>query len=153
MISVHEWLFMIFRSELVLAFQTPPADGRFWLEGVEYRTPDDNYLTAFYDRLIGTADRLIGIRIHPATEIADALLGRVRATPYLHLGPGYIDVFLTGTAVPDSDTTSDQAFGGQIFTSRAGDLAVSVDLGNLCTSRADLEAIRGADAKWMPLDT
>src|SRR5688500_13926796 len=114
MTSPQKCLFVIFRSELTLSFHVPPATQVFWLDGAEYRAPDGNYLTAFYDRIVDAAERLIGIRIHPVTELGDALLEPVVDAPYLRPDDGFVDVFLTGSAVPDAESTGDQAFGGQI---------------------------------------
>ena len=153
MTSPHKWLIVIFRSELALSFHVPPATRVFWLDGVEFRAPDDNYLTAFYDRIVDAVERLIGIRIHPLTELGEALLRPIVDAPYLRPGDGFVDVFLTGSAVPDAESTTDQAFGGQIFTSAEGDLAVSIDLEHFCTSPQDLDALREAKAHWVHLDS
>lgn len=151
MTSPHKWLFVIFGSELALSFDAPPSTRVFWLDGVEYRAPDDNYLTAFYDRIVDSGKRLIGIRIHPAVESGDSLVTRVVDAPYLRRGDGFVDVFMTGSAVPDAEVIADQAFGGQIFTTAEGDFAVSIDLEHFCTSPKDLEALRGAKAHWVHL--
>jgi hypothetical protein len=151
MTSPHKWLFVIFRSELALSFDVPPATRVFCLDGVEYRAPDDNYLTAFYDRIVDAAKRLVGIRIHPVVELGDALVTRVVDAPYLRSGDGFVDVFLTGSAVPDAEVIADQAFGGQIFTTSEGDLAVSIALEDFCTSPQDLDALRRAKAHWVHL--
>lgn len=151
--SGTEWLFLMLGSELSLALAPPPRTGRFRVGDAEYRAPDDNYLTAFYDRLVDSDDRLVGIRIHPATEPAEELIQRVRPARYLLVGPGYIDIFLSGPAVPDAESTSDQAFGGQVFLSDRGDIAISVDVHHLCASPEDIDAIRGARATRVALDT
>ncbi len=148
-----EWLYLVFGPELSLALHPSSPTGRFRLGGVEYRAPDDNYLTAFYDRLVDPADRLIGIRIHPVASAAEMLIGRLTALPYLYLGAGYIDVFLTGSAVPDAESTGDQAFGGQVFTSIGGDVAISLDVHHFCASPDDLSALRQAQARWVDLET
>lgn len=151
--SGAEWLFLILGSELSLALALPPRNGRFRVENAEYRAPDDNYLTAFYDRLVDSDDRLIGIRIHPATAPARELIRRVRPARYLFVGSGYIDVFLSGPAVPDAESTSDQAFGGQVLLSERGEIAISIDVHYFCASPEDMDAVRGARATWVTLDT
>lgn len=148
----EEWLVLVLGGELSLALVPKTLTGSFRIADVEYRSPDDNFLTAFYDRLVDDAGRLIGIRVNPTTSVAEELLGSVPPQPYLHRGEGYVDIFLTVSAVPDAESTGDQAFGGQVFSSSKGDVALSLDVNYFCASEDDYSAIRSAKARWVELD-
>lgn len=148
----EEWLIIVLAAELSLALVPKDEAGHFRVAGVEFRSPDDNFLTAFYDRLVDGADRLVGIRVNPTTGVAAELLGSVPPRSYLQVGEGYVDIFLGGGAVPGAESTGDQAFGGQVFSSSAGDVALSLDVNFLCASGADYSAIRSAKARWIDVE-
>ncbi len=146
--SNPRWLVVLFREELTLAVSESTVSGRFFVDEVEYSSPDENFLTAFYDRLVDARQELGGIRIHPATDVATELLGTLQARAYLGIYEGYYDLYLSARGRRDIECMGDQAFGGQVFSSANGDIALSLDLDGLCSSVEDLRAIRAAQAVW-----
>lgn len=82
MIPPGEMLLLVLRTDLLLAYQTD-SRSTFRVGEVEFRAPDDNYLTAFYDRVVDSSGRLIAIRVHPVTEFSEALLEEELRLSYL----------------------------------------------------------------------
>jgi hypothetical protein len=147
-----DWLLVLFRDELSLALVENVSSGRFRSDGIDYVSPDENFLTAFYDRLIDVSGDLVGIRVHPATHGADELFGRLKARPYLGIQNGYLDLFLSAVERGHVESTGDQAFGGQVFSSPDGDIAISLDIKALCNSSEDVRAIKLSQAKWISIE-
>ena len=146
------WLLVLFRDELSLELVEKVSSGMFRSDGIDYISPDDNFLTAFYDRLVDVSGELVGIRVHPATHIADELLGRLKARPYLDIQNGHLDLFISAVERGGVESTGDQAFGGQVFSSPDGDIAISIDINALFNSAEDFRAIKVSQAKWISIE-
>jgi hypothetical protein len=153
-------LILFFGERLGLAFGPDREIASFVADGVRYENAGGGYLTSHYDRLVDGDDRLIGIQLwcYPAhAELARSL---AELGPREYLDPSLADrgtpaygVYFDGRVDPGAGSTGDQAFGGEIFLSRDGALAVSIDpdylFGGTPTEAADLAVVRSAPV-WRP---
>jgi len=151
---------MFFGERLSLALLPPYDVVAFRAGGVLYRDAGAGDFTATYDRLLDAAGRLAGILLCCVPEAAG--LARTLAAlppaarPYLRrLGgqPEFYEVLFRDD-VPEEEVESggEQAFGGRIYRSEDGGVAVTVDLGYLLggpDEEADLAALRAAAADWV----
>jgi hypothetical protein len=145
------WLIVFFRPALTMALVPKVEFDRFRVGALEYRCMEPNYLTAFYDRLVGEHDRLVGLHVTPASDAAEEMLRQLNPAEYLVVSDSQLDIFLAGHSRHDAVNTGDQAFGGQIFRAESGEFALSLDVNYLCMSETDFAAITGAKAVWVDL--
>lgn len=156
-------LILFFGERLGLAFGPDREIASFVADGVRYENAGGGYLTSHYDRLVDKDDRLLGVQLwcyphHAGLAHALATLG---PRQYLDTSlatrdtPAY-GVYFNQRVDPEAESTGDQAFGGEIFLSRAGALAVSIDpdylFGGAPTEAADFTVIRSAPV-WRPVVT
>lgn len=143
------WIIVFFDSELALAGVEHDPGDEFWVDGVHYVDALGSDFVAFYDRLESGSGRLVGIRIWPLEPAEPLLLNRSAMPAYVRLPEGLdcIDLFLSPDPW-DGHTTGDQAFGGRVYKSDSGRLAVSIDLAYLAQSPDDVEAVRTAQVRW-----
>jgi hypothetical protein len=152
-LETESWLVLLFGHRLSLAL-VPKDDlgAGFRAAGRAYRSPNEDHLTTFYDRIVDARGDLVGIRIHPARASVEGWLAGVPASPSVRNDGGVLDVWLRGAPMPDAESMGDQAFGGQVFLSDDGEVALSLDVNYLCTSDAELAAILAATGDWVTLE-
>jgi hypothetical protein len=145
----EQWLIMVLGKRLSLAL-VPKGDlPSFQIGGAEYRGLESNFLTTFYDRLLDQDDRLSGVRVWPVSDSALELWGRLPKAPYVQRGQGFFDIWLSEAPIPDAEDAGDQAFGGRVYQTESGALALSLDVNYLCASDADFENVQDANATWV----
>lgn len=138
---------MIFLNELVFGFVQKTIAGNFIVEDTGFSAVDDNFLSAFWDRLLDSRGELVGVRVTPVSPPAEELRDAVRGLPYVTgRGPAF-DVWLTEGPIADAYNNGEQAFGGRVFRSDAGRFALSIDAGSLFIS-ADEGRLANAHGKW-----
>jgi hypothetical protein len=137
----------------------------FRADGVVYRDTGAGYLTAMYDRLLGSEGQLAGVQLWCVLEAAGlgaALAGLpADSRPYLvryQDSPLVVGVLLQALALGEAERLEgggEQAFGGQVFRGEDGSVAVTIDLGYLlgggASGEADLAAVRAASAHWLTI--
>jgi hypothetical protein len=145
--SDEHWFVMIFRRALVVGLVAKASSGTFRVDGVEFASVDDNHLTAFVDRLIDRSGALVGVSISPLSDAAGRLMLAVQSLPYVTSEPGAFQVWFSEAPLADACNNAEQAFGGQVFTSPTGDLALSIDAESLFTA-TDQERLTTGHATW-----
>jgi hypothetical protein len=141
------WFVMIFRRELIVGLAPKTSSGALSIDGVEFASVDDNHLTAFVDRLTDRSGELVGVNISPVSDAAERLMLAVRSLPYVTSEPGAFQVWFSEAPLADACNNAEQAFGGQVFTSPTGDLALSIDAESLFTA-TDQERLTTGHATW-----
>lgn len=143
-------LVMIFRPRLTLAV-VPGDPGSTFRAGSDlFRAVSETYLTAFYDRVRDQGGQLVGLDITPV-EGAEQLVGSLSPFEYVQL----VDdgqrarVLFAGKIRGNVSSLADQAFGGRIYRSSRGELAISLDLEWLDSS--DIKAIKSSTGHWVSL--
>jgi hypothetical protein len=150
--QVEQWLVLIFGSALSIGLAPKTMPSRFRVGGAEYESLDTNYLTAFFDRLVDPAERLVGMRVSPVADSAQELMQRLPTAPYLTISNGGFDVWFSEAPIHDAVNRGDQAFGGQVFRTQSGSFAMSFDANYLCATPADYSALREANARWVVIE-
>jgi hypothetical protein len=159
------YLALFFGEQLSLAFLPPLEFASFRADGERYRDVEAGHFVAHYDRLCDENGTLAGIQLWANPEEAGLgrLLDQLSPREYLEpLGgsPPVYRVHLAGSVSGDLTDKGDQAFGGQIFRSDQGRVALTIDLDYLCggageaaeaAEAADLTVIRRAKASWVKL--
>jgi hypothetical protein len=148
-IRPEQWLVVIFGDVLMIGLAPKSLSSRFTCDGVQFASIDENHLTAFFDRLLDSAQRLVGIHVTPIAESARQFFDALPAAPYLTGGRDGCDIWLSGEPIAQAQPAADQAFGGQLFRSGIGSYAMSLDADFLLASAADYEALRSANARWV----
>jgi len=141
-------LVMIFRPRLALALVPGDPGPEFVAGGDRFLTVMDTYLTAFYDRVRDESGKLVGLEITPV-EGARQVVASLSPFEYVQL----VDegrrarVFFAGTIRGNPSSSAEQAFGGRIYRSVRGELAISLDLEWL--DSPDIRAIKASAAQWL----
>jgi len=146
--SRDAWLLLVCRSHLGLALTTSELSGSF-------RVGDEVYddltvgqdFPVFYDRLRETSGKLVGFEVLPLVD-RGVISTALRALHYVHvLGEGTAFQILITRPAERVERTTDQAFGGRVFKSTSGWLALTVPLYFLDPS--DLQTIGQANLDWI----
>jgi len=148
----EHWMILLFRDQLSVAIVPKSVVPPFRVGTTTYRSPEDDYLPAFYDRLLDSRETLVGIRVHPVSTAAKELLRGLSSRDYLRLGDGYVDILLAKDMTGELIDAGDQAFGGQVFKDESGSVGISLDLNYFCTAHSALASIRASDALWVTIE-
>ncbi len=144
-------LVIVFRPRLALALVSADPGREFVAGGDRFRAVSETYLTAFYDRVRDESGQLVGLEITPV-EGAEPLVASL--SPFEYVQP--VDegrrarVFFAGKVRGNVSGSAEQAFGGRIYRSARGELAISLDLEWLDSS--DIRAIKSSPAHWLSLN-
>jgi len=145
-------LVMVFRPRLALAIVSADPGTEFLAGGERFRAVTETYLTAFYDRVLDQSGQLVGLEITPV-EGAEPLVASL--SPFEYVQPveegRRARVFFAGKIRGNASSSAEQAFGGRIYRSTRGELAISLDLEWLDSS--DIRAIKSSPADWLSLST
>jgi hypothetical protein len=141
-------LVMVFRSRLGLALVSADPGGEFVAGGDRFRAVSETYLTAFYDRVQDQSGKLVGLEITPV-EGAEFLVASISPFEYVQpLEEGRrARIFFAGRIRGNANSSAEQAFGGRVYRSTRGELAISLDLDWLDSS--DIRAIKSSPADWL----
>lgn len=141
------WLIVVLASPLTLAWVDVDVGAGFTLGADLFEAVTDDDLSAFYDRLYAPDGSFVGVQVAPiavptlASELPELeYVRRVNSDKQLQL-------LFTPTRAMHLDEVTDQAFGGRIYRSFAGDFALSFDTYFL--EREERQAIAKAQAKWV----
>lgn len=142
------WLVLIFREKLELGWVDGESPAAFRAGESIFREISRGDLVAFYDRLVDERGEIVGIRICPVREVS-GFQARLPPASYLcHTADSScVDVYFGGEVL-NADNTGDQAFGGRLFASSDGQLAISVDFSYLAESERDYLAVENAAVEW-----
>ena len=155
MAESHEtlWLIMFLDAQLSLALSKKTLDDGFSTDGVRYDDIGDSSLLAFYDRLLDSDDRFVGVRLWPMERRINDVKQLIGLRSYIFGDESrqFLDIFF-GAPGPDVTSTNEQAFGGQLFRSFTGSLALSIDIGYLSKSGRDFMDLRTAAQGWRHID-
>jgi hypothetical protein len=143
----HESFVMIFFQELVFGFVPRSIKGAFQVDSASFTAVDDNFLSAFWDRLLDARGQLVGVRVTPISGPAEQLRAGLSGVPYVTSDGEAFEVWLSEAPLADVNNNAEQAFGGQVFRSSDGRFALSVDADFLFT-RADEARLMNAHGKW-----
>ena len=144
------WFVIIFHQELIVGMLAKDRDRSFHINGELFTAVDDNYLTAFVDRLLDAHGQIVGINVSPTSDSTERLLRDVQSARYTTLGPTGLQIWFSESPIENAINSAEQAFGGQVFASASGELALSVDAASLF-SAADVERLRQGCATWVTL--
>ena len=150
--DAENWLVVLLRPSLTMAFLADDPGSEFTLDGDGYRAFADD-IVATFDRLVDPFGRLIGIQVWPVAAHTGSLLRELRTQTYLRVadeGPCF-EVHFSGSSVGEVESTGEQSVVGQIYRSDSGAYAVAIDLSVLLLSDADRAAVREAKALWIKL--
>jgi hypothetical protein len=150
--QVEQWLVLIFGPTLSIGLAPKSMPSRFRVGYAEYETLDSNYLTAFFDRLLDPAGRLVGMRVSPVADSVQKLMQLLPRAPYLTIDDDGFDVWFSEAPLADTVNGGDQAFGGQVFRTNEGVFAMSFDANYLCATEADYMTLREANARWVVIE-
>lgn len=147
------WLVMVLGDQLSLALSHSEPAQSFRADGTDFRATRSSTMGAFYDRLVDGHGNLVGVRIAPVMTDADAVLERVPLREYIRQADDepWFDVYLGSEIRGDAESTGDQAFGGRIYLGGEREMAISLDLGYLATTKEDIEAVKLAPARWVEI--
>jgi hypothetical protein len=148
--SEEQSFVMIFRRELMVGLTPKMSGGSFQAENVRFESVDADHFTAFCDRLVDSQGQLVGVEITAISEPAKALIDTVRTASYVTAAMGALRVWFSEGPIDDASNTAEQAFGGQVFRSPTGDLALSIDADFLFVA-ADEIRLLNAHAKWLTI--
>lgn len=138
---------MIFYRELVLGFVPSSTRGAFHVDGAEFIAMDDNFLSAFWDRLLDANGQLVGVRVIPVSSAAEQLCAGLKGAPYATIDGGAFEVWLSEAPLPDAQNSGEQAFGGQVFRDGEGRFALSIEA-NFLFTEADEARLSNAHGRW-----
>lgn len=143
-------LVMVFRPRLALAIVSADPGSEFFAGGDRFRAVSESYLTAFYDRVRDQNGQLVGLEVTPV-EGTEPLVASLSPFEYVQLVEEgrRARVFFAGKIRGNASSSADQAFGGRIYRSARGELAISLDLEWLDSS--DIRAIKSSTALWLSL--
>lgn len=143
---------MIFRPRLALALVPTDPGMEFSVGETHFRAVSETYLTAFYDSVRDHTGSLVALEITPV-EGAEQLVGLLAPFEYVHsVDEGRrARVFFAPRVRGLATSSAEQAFGGRIYRSPHGQLAISLDLDWL--ENGDIQAIRSSTAQWVNLDS
>jgi hypothetical protein len=141
------WLLIVLRDPLALAWLDGDIGPGFTLEGELFEALGDSELSAFYDRLYDATGAFVGLQITPVPETE--VSGATNGLPYARTinGDNHLRLFLTGVPVDNPSEVGDQAFGGRIYRSFSGELALSLDTYFL--DDRERAMIGGLTARWV----
>lgn len=148
--SEEQSFVMIFRRELMIGLTPKISGGSFRAENVRFESVDGDHFTAFCDRLVDSQDQLVGVEITAISEAAKALIDTVRAASYVTVEMGALQVWFSEAPIDEARNTAEQAFGGQVFRSTTGDLALSIDADFLFVAGDEIQLLN-AHAKWLTI--
>ncbi|HXT47429.1 MAG TPA: hypothetical protein VN717_02255 [Gemmatimonadaceae bacterium] len=118
------------------------------VDGLEYRSIVDSDFTAFYDRIQNYSGLLLGFEIGVLIDEI-TIRAALSSLPYARLGRAShtIQVFLRRLPSNECVVQDDQAFGGRIYESVTGVIAVSINMDWL--TDVERNAIETSDADWV----
>jgi hypothetical protein len=129
----ESWFVVVFEQKLTVELVEKSADRTLSLRGELFTPVDDNFLTAFVDRLVDERGELVGITIAPVSDAAAQLMSSVKSAPYVTSEAGAFQIWFGEAPLEKVRNTAEQAFGGQIFRSTTGVHALSIDAASLFT--------------------
>jgi hypothetical protein len=147
-IGEDDQLLIICNTSPALAHLTDDVGDVIEVESLTYRSIVDSDFTAFYDRIQDYSGLLLGFEIG---ILFDEL--RIRAElsslPYVRLGRAShaIQIFLQGLPRDDCVVRDDQAFGGRIYESVTGVIAISINMDWL--TDVERRSIETCGAEWV----
>jgi len=120
---------MIFGPHLALSIMpSDPGDG-FLAAGSRFHAITESYITAFYDRILDEAEELVGFELTPVAG-TEFLVSRLLRFEYVESvdEDRRVRVFFGTQILGSTRSVSDQAFGGRIYETEGGQLALSIEL-------------------------
>jgi hypothetical protein len=153
-VQPEQWVAVFFSERLELALLTAEPGEGFRRGATWYRSQSPGVVSAFYDRLVNSDGELVGVQVWPLAERTDFVLSHLPSRAYLRVpvGQGCFEIYFGAKAEP-ATSEGDQAFGGRLYMSESGDLSLTIDLGYLLQSQAELDELRRADMDWVDLPT
>src|SRR6266576_2805802 len=108
-----EFLLIVFRPEVTLAFSEAQPPQKFSIEAVDYRATPAVDSTSFYDWLRNASGKVIGLRYWPTHEVKLPLeaLAHLPYVRVVHEGEN-IEVYFSANREADDSRSDDQSFGG-----------------------------------------
>lgn len=141
------WFVVAFRKDLVVGLVAKDSGHILEVNGLCFAAEDDNYLTAFVDRLTDQQGELVGINVSPVSDTAERLMLAVSAMPYVTVDSGALRIWFSEAPLDGVINSGEQAFGGQVFRSSTGEFALSIDAASLFTD-SDKERLTKGHTKW-----
>lgn len=142
-----EFLLIVFRPELTLAFLEVQPPSSFAIVGTTYRAVPTDDDAGFYDWLRDRTGRIMGVRYWLQDRSILAALGRL---PYVRVPPDgrCVEIFFAKNRETDEARSNDQAFGGvSHFLADSGEWAISFETYFL--EPPEIQAIGEASGKWV----
>ena len=153
--DTESWLVVLLRPSLTMALSlTDPGSG-FVADGARYSQAYQGDVVATFDRLVDEGGRIVGIQVWP---VAAQTAGFLRALPtrsYLRVVDErpYLQVYFDSDGTSEPESGGEQSLVGAIYRAGSSEFAIAVDLAGLGVSEADVEAIRGANGRWVALQS
>jgi hypothetical protein len=143
------WLIILLDERPSLALTTMDLEHGFRVGSLRYDDIGGSALTACYDRLLSPLRHFVGIRFWPVDTLEVEMPNWLPTRPYVvaDVEGEFVDIFFTG-APTAAESTGDQAFGGQVFRTFTGKVAISIDIDYLTQSGEDLVDLHTLDVAW-----
>lgn len=146
----EHWFVLIFSRALTVGLLAKSADHGFAVDDVVFAPVEENFLSAFVDRLLDADGKLVGLNVSPTSDAAEWLVRTLRSAPYTTSGTDGLQIWFSESPIHDARNSAEQAFGGQVFRGSSGDLALSIDALSLLTD-TDLDRLRQEPTMWVTL--
>jgi hypothetical protein len=143
----RESFVMIFYRELHLGFVPRAMTTAFQADNSDFAAMDDNFLSAFWDRLLDASGQLVGVRVTPISAPAEQLRAELNGAPYVTFDGEAFEVWFSEAPLPDAINNGEQAFGGQVFRNQEGNFALSIQADFLFDKR-DESRLEDAHGRW-----
>jgi hypothetical protein len=143
----HQSFVMIFDRELILGFVPKSMKSAFQIDGAGFTAMDDNFLSAFWDRLLDAEGQLVGVRITPISAPAERVRAALNGAPYVTVDRNAFDVWFSEAPLSGATNSGEQAFGGQVFCNGEIHFALSIDADFIFTA-SDQAYLENAHGKW-----
>jgi hypothetical protein len=121
------WLLIVLKPRLTLSWLEADLGPGFVLGEELFESVSDTDLTGFYDRLYTSSGEFVGIQITPLA--IPELPEEVSALPYVRsvMDDRQLQILFKENVLDELTEVTDQAFGGRMYRSLGGEIAVTLD--------------------------
>jgi hypothetical protein len=143
------WLLIILRDRPALSWIDGDIGHVFTVGDVLFEGVVEAELTGFYDRIYGPDGHFVGVQVAPVR--APGLAGHAARFKYVQTPHALLMQLFFARHIPrDVTVGSEQAFGGRIYRSLGGEMALTIDTYFL--EPDERRVISSADADWVEVE-